>query len=356
VDVYGLSLNARTSWALGTSVVGAEVRSEGILSTALGKPLEESEQVSIGHGHGNYTKRDHRTNVCYFLEHDAQWGQWTASAGLMANLNTGLDDRIRLYPGIDVSWRGGLHWKVYGSWNMAQRMPTFTDLYYKSPTQEGNVGLKPEQASELALGASYRARAVSVEVKGFHRHERSMIDWVMTAADSVNGYTTYHAANFKLDKLGLNVNGRVRLSDCLKGQKVLEQLSVSYTYIYQKRHDDTPIYASSYALDYLRQKLTARLDLRLWRNLTGSVTYRWQERMGHFVKYTPTTASDGTATYAAQTVDYRPYGLLDVRLQWAARSWTVWAEANNVTNHRYYDLGNVKQAGFWLMSGVKFTF
>lgn len=354
-DVYGLSLHAHTDWTLGTTSIGADLRNEGILSSSLGRPITTI--ASSGSPVGKkYTNKDNRTNVCYFLEHDILLQRWTVSLGMMANMNTGLDERYRLYPGIDVSYRPNSSLRLYASWNMAQRMPTFTDLYYRSPTQEGNLGLKPEETREVSLGSNLRMRGVNAGVKMFYRHNRSMIDWVMTAADAANDFTTYHATNFKLDNMGVGVNAEVLFHEWLGQDFLLSSFSVNYHYLYQKRHDNQEIYASCYALDYLRQKLVMRLDAHLTEHLRAALTYRWQERMGDFIRYTSTAPSDSPAGFIATKQRYRPYGLLDLRVQWTAPRYEVFAEANNLTNHRYYDLGNVLQPGFWLTAGIKMKF
>lgn len=364
-DVYGAALNATIPWQLGTTALGAELRNEGILSTSLGRPLDEDLYVPWhGSGDGYYTNKDNRTNICYFLEHDLVLARWTFSVGLMANMNTALDHKYRLYPGIDIAYRPARQWKLYASLNKAQRMPTFTDLYYKSPTNEGNTGLRPEETTELALGARFSCGRLDAEVRLFHRHQRDMIDWVMTPADSTNGYTTYHATNFKVDNYGANLSATLTLlrgprpswSAARCGGAPALDLAVDYAYVHQRRHDDQEIYASSYALDYLRHKLTARLNAQWGRHLSATLAYRWQQRMGSFVKYTPTAGDDGTTTYAASTQPYHPYSLLDLKLQWRETGrapWEVYLQANNLTCHRYYDIGNVRQPGLWLMAGIK---
>ena len=261
-DVYGASIGMQTDWKLGTTAAGAELRNEGILSTNLGKPLAEDQYVKIsGQKNRHYTRKDNRTNLCYFLEHDVLLEDWTFSAGVMANMNTWLDQRFRLYPGIDISYRPSRHWKLFASWNMAQRMPTFTDLYYKSPTNEGNTDLKPEKTQEYTIGGIYRTRGLRVEARTFYRRQKNMIDWVLLPEDSTNNYTTYHATNFKVDNMGAEILASWQLNELLPSQRLMECLSINYTYLHQKRHDKKEIYASSYALDYLRQKLTVRFDM-----------------------------------------------------------------------------------------------
>lgn len=354
-DVYGLSLNTHFAWTLGTTCVGADLRNEGILSTALGKPLDESKYVDIPGHDGQYTRRDNRTNVCYFLEHDIVLDKWTIAAGLMANMNTGLDYRYRLYPGIDVSYRPTDAVNLYASWNTAQRMPTFTDLYYRSPTNDGNKGLKPEETSEFTFGCRFRMKGLEAGVRCYFRHNTSMIDWIMTAADSVNGYTTYHATNFKLDNWGVNTNVNVLFREFTKTDFFLKKLSVCYNYIYQKRHDDIDVYASSYMLDYLRHKLTIRLDAEVIKNLDVSLSYRWQDRMGEYISYTPYDNGNGVV-YTTHKEAYKPYGVLDIKVQWTRNRYELYVDANNIDDCRYYDIGNVRQPGFWLMTGAKYKF
>lgn len=344
-DVYGISLNATIDWRAGTTALGAELRNEGILSTALGKDLSEDRYVGI-HGHdGYYTQKDNRTNICYFLEHDLRLRRWTLSLGLMANLNTALDHKYRLYPGIDIAYSPAHAWRLFAAFNMAQRMPTFTDLYYKSPTNEGNTGLKPEETTEFNIGARLRTTGLRAEARLFYRHQRNMIDWIMTPADSTNGYTTYHATNFKVDNLGANLCAEILPNEWLNPNTLIQSLRLDYAYIHQQRHDNVEVYAAAYALDYLRHKLTAQLSLQLTNRLAAHIEYSWRQRRGNYVHYD----TDGTTT----TRNYHPYSLLNAKMQWTLPRWQVYLKANNLTAHRYYDIGNVLQPGLWLTAGVR---
>ncbi len=355
-DVYGATVNASAKWRGGTTLLGADFRNEGILSTSLGKPLEESQLVKIYGRHGYYTKRDNRTNISYFVEHDVVWDKFTLSAGLMANMNSSLDYRYRLYPGIDIAFRPNQFWKVFASWNMAQRMPTFTDLYYKSPTQEGNIGLKPEKTNEFALAASFHPNGFKTDLRLFYRHQKNMIDWIMTDADSVNNYTTYHAANFKVNNWGINFSGTILFRQLWNENSCLNFLAVNYTYLHQKRLDSQDIYASSYAFDYLRHKLVASLNTRIYKALSAEISLRFQDRMGDYVEYTPHKDVEGHINYSAQKKSYSPYALLNCKLMWNQDNYELYVNADNITSKRYYDIGNVRQPGCWLMAGAKLKF
>ena len=66
-----------------------------------------------------------------FLEHNVLLRRFTLSVGVLANYNSALNEGIHFYPGIDASYRIGDNVRLYGSWNRALRMPTFTDLYMR---------------------------------------------------------------------------------------------------------------------------------------------------------------------------------------------------------------------------------
>lgn len=340
-DVYGTNINAYFTTVAGKTSFGAEFRNEGIFSTSLGRPMDPAQYVDVPwHDGRQYRMKDSRTNVSYYLEHNVLLPKATFSLGVMANKNTAYDDRYHFYPGVDLSWRPQREWKLFASWNMALRMPTFTDLYYKSPTQEGNVGLKPEETQAFSVGGKYRRRGLNMEVTGFYHKGKNMIDWVMYKADDV-----YHSANFKLDNYGVETNAALMFREWFGETFLLDRMSLGYTYIYQKRHDAVEIYKSNYALEYLRHKLVATLDHRIWRQLTATWAFRWQDRMGSYIKY-------ASVNDVGTLVDYEPYALLDLRLQWTAPRYRIYLEGNNLTNHTYYDLGNIPQPGFCFKVGA----
>lgn len=354
-DVLGISLNSSTNWKLGTSLFCTDIRNEGIYSTSLGKPLDEINYVKIPGSNGFYTKKDNRTNVSFFLEHDVVLDRWTFSLGMMANMNTAFDNKYRFYPGIDVSFRPSNDLRLFASWNMAQRMPTFTDLYYKSPTQEGNVGLRPEETNEWALASNYRINGLKAGLRLFYRHDKSMIDWIMTPDDSENGFTTYHATNFKLNKFGVNFNALFLFGELFESP-MIDRFRVNYTYLYQKRHDNLIVVASCYALDYLRHKMSLSLDSRKWRHLTANFSFRLQNRKGGFLEYIPNINDEDVVDYLTSFHKYNTFGILSVKLRWSDDKYELYLEGENITNVKYYDIGNVRQPGFCFMTGLKWNF
>ena len=172
-----------------------------------------------------------------------------------------------------------------------------------------------------------------------------MIDWVMYSADDA-----FHSANFELDNMGVSVNTTTRLQELMPNQRLFKTFKLGYSYIHQKRHDDTPIYKSNYALQYLRHKVVANVGMTFMPGLTGNIAYRFQERMGQYIAYDMDTHES-----TGNLVDYKPYGVFDIKLQYAWKNVKLFGEASNIFDVDVMDLGNIPQPGRWMKAGVSYT-
>ena len=338
VESKGTSLNAWMESILGRTSLGFEVRDERIRSTKLGKLLSEDEwQATGGHDGENdkfYKYRDQRANVSAFLEHDVLLKQWTVSLGLMANLNDGLDTKWRFYPGIDVSYRPTEAWKLFVSWNMGLRMPTFTDLYYSGANIEGNSELKPEKTTDYQIGGRYTTRGFIAEVQGFYSHKKNMIDWVTYNDANKVSDGIFHSVNFQMDNKGAEINLQMLPRQLWGDNALVRKISVQYSYIYEESDYDVDVIMSKYAMDYLRHKVIVSADSKIWKNLNLSLSWRWQDREG---KNNPA------------------YALLDGRLSWDTAKWSAYIDGSNIFDKKYYDYVSILQPGSWFRFGVRFS-
>lgn len=342
-DVFTVSLGAWTEWALGRTAAGAELREESIYSTNLGKELDENLQVGIPHEKNRYyTRHDDRTNISYFLEHNIVWRKLTLSLGVMGERNNAIDHKFRFYPGIDLSYRPIHGVKLYASWNKSLRLPSFTDLWYKSPTQEGNVGLQPEECHTVRIGADYSNPFLSLKIKGHFQRGTHMIDWIMRSADDI-----YHATSFSLDNYGAGFDARLSLSTWWGEKQPFESLSLSYAWTDQHRRAGEDYFKSNYAMEFLRHKFVARLSHRIFSHFGADWTFRVQQRKGSYLVYED----------LKPTAELHPYGthaILDLRLQWKTSRYTLYTDFSNLTNHHYYDIANVRQPGLVVLAGTTF--
>lgn len=335
VDTWSASLNSWLESRLGKTLFGVEIRTDCIYSTKLGHLMDESEWFNTRGMDGvdtvQYRFGADRTNVAAFLEHDILLRNLTISAGVLANFNTALDHKWRLYPGIDVSYRPVVGLSLFASWNMALRMPTFTDLYYSGVNIQGTDNLLPEKTNDLSLGLRFARPWIHTELQAFASYRTDMLDWVIYE-DEPDG-KTYRSGNFSMNCKGVELDLSVfpyELSDKLG---FFRQLSARYAYTNQELKHNKPVKSSKYAMEYLRSKLVLQADFRIVRGLSATVSWRWQDRVGE---------------------DNAPYALLDGRISWSdpEKVYTVYCSCSNILDKEYRDYSFIKQPGRWMTMGV----
>lgn len=340
-QVFGANLNASTTWKLGRTTAGIEFRNEGVRSNVLGKPMKEPADVPF-EKEGQYLRSDNRTNISYFLEHNLLLQRFTLSVGILANYNSALSQGVHFYPGVDASYRIADNVRLYGSWNRALRMPTFTDLYYEGKTNKGNPDLKPEESEAFEVGVKYGNHFLRTYIAGFYRKGTNMIDWVKEKPDDI-----WESRNLtKVDNIGFETHLSFLPRELGNEQFFIQKIEMGYAFIHQEK--DSEGYISNYALDYLRHKFTAQLSHSIWKGFSATWYLRWQDRAGSYTQY--------ENLKPAHEEPFAPYCLVDVKVNWQHEALAIYAELNNVFNTTYYDLGNIPQPGIWLKAGFRYTF
>ena len=348
-DVYGARISGWFNWICGRTAFAAEMRNEGILSSSLGVPMDTADWVWAHGAEKQYTRKYNRTNVSFNLEHNILLRHWTVSMGVIANMNTGVDSRWRFYPGVDVAYYPNAAWKFYMSYNMGFRLPSFTDLFYTSPDITGNNQLKPETNHSVHLGVKYQHNWISGNVRAFYNRGQNMIDYVKE-----NWKDVAHADNFDRDQAGASAEVRMDLRRLLTLNSQLltymPTVKVAYTYLDGWRHGRYEIFTSLYGDDYLRHKLIVSINHKIWSRLTATWAVRYQSRMGAYQVY---EGSSGSNVATDQLQEYTPYATLDLKLQWTAPRYEIYVNGTNITNCHYQDIGNIPQAGAWVMAGAR---
>lgn len=341
-DVYGVNLNTSFSWSLGKTAIGGEFRRENVLSNVLGKP--RSKKRVHGEGNAFYDKKDSRNNVSLFLEHTV--GLWenrfTATAGVMANYNDAFDDeKISWFPGIDMGLKITDNWKLYGTANKALRIPTFTDLYYNSPTHTGNKNLVPEEATSYEGGVKYLTNGVQAHAAYFFRAGKNLIDWTKQQVTDEK----WVAENLTdVDLYGFET--ALKMRPFLWNDRLSFLRSINLGYSYTKVDKVKSKRISAYVLDQLKHKFDGEITLGLMKNLFFTTHASWQDRAGSFDYYANPKAK-------ALEKEYAPFWLVNSRLTWRQEKYELYLQAANLLDNDYYDIGNVVQPGRWITAGAK---
>ena len=335
-DIFGVNLNGYFDWILGRTAVGAELRNEDLLSGNLGEPLDNPHHIS-----GTDRYYDHginRTNISFVVEHNILLRRFTLSAGLVAVKNSWNGMNMKVYPGIDASYRIGDSFKIFANYNTSLRMPSVTELYYSVGGQVADKNLKPEEISSVEAGVKYADHGITTQASVYHNNWKNMIDWIRYTADGPDA--PWQSVNFtEVKATGFQAQLTLNFRQIVPRQRILKSFNASYNYLFQDKDIDSSV-ESKYSLEYLRHKLVANLQLNIVSRLDLGINFRWQDRRGIYTDF------DGTVK------EYSPYSVVDARLSWTAPKYKLYLEANNIFDKNYIDYGCVPQPGTWLIAGL----
>ena len=338
-DVGGISANTVIPVSLGKISLGAEYRGEQINSNVLGEPTSDT-TMAPGEKDGFFTKYKYRGNLSAFAEYAVNWNDFYVAAGLMANHNPEIQQKWKFFPGIDVNYKISRSLHVFATSSYGMRLPTFTDLYYESPTNIGNENLKPEENTSVETGIKILRKKFMVRSSGFMRWGTNIIDWV-----KLNEQSIWQTMNLtSLNTRGFSIQSKADLEKIFS-QNILQSVTFDYSFAHQEK--ETEDYISKYALDYLKHKANITLKTQLLTNVSVNTSLTWQDRAGGFILYE-------NGEYGKEK-EYDPFWLVDLRVTYHGQNWNIYADAKNLLDKTYYDVGNVPQPGRFFRAGVNWN-
>lgn len=236
------------------------------------------------------------------------------------SLTLGLRDEI--YRNFAHQWNpsvGAGYWvssraKLRASVSRAFRLPTYTDLYYRDPANEGNPLLRPERAWSFEGGLDVGPVGVTV----FQRREKDGIDFVRTSPTAIWRATNFQALNFT----GVEAHWRRTIARVhrvelaytgLNGaQSVLNGLQSKYVFNYP-RHSGVASWQAAFG------------DGWIARSRLGAL-----ERFGR-----------------------SPYAVWDVFASWQKHRVRPYLQLANLTSTRYEEFVGIRMPGRSFVAGVE---
>lgn len=295
----GGEVNASYQSKLGTTGLGVELRNESLRSNNLGKRDRFISQIFFEH---HFSFINDRLQIIPGIS----WANYPGSGDFF-------------YPGLDLGFRLDSNNKIYANIAKTNRVPTYTDLYYVSKTEQGNPDLKPESALNYEVGYQYQQNKTQFKISGFGRQSDDAIDWAKNSQAAI-----WTAENISKTKtLGVEIE----MSQGFNW--IVNQLSVGYTYLDNSFDRDDRVF-SKYVLDNLKYQFNAKLQAKYWR-LGADVIYRYNER-----------------------VALGSYNLLDAKLTYNTQKLNLYLLVNNITNTKYTETSLVPMPGRWFMLGFTF--
>jgi vitamin B12 transporter len=334
-DVTGGKLSGSYKSKFGKTTLGLNVRNEHIFSNSLGLAMSSPDSILNPFESNFYFKKSYNRAVYSgMIDHSVSVGKWYFSAGIANSYSE--DFKSATYGGFDIAYSITDDMKVYASANSAARLPTFTDLFFSNPAQQGNPALKPEQSKTIEFGTKINQKNWSLNADVFYRKGENVIDWVKLNSSSAK----YEAMNLtSVNALGGDFTFDYRFTNLF-----VKRAAFSYSYL---NLDKVAVgFDSKYALDYLNHKVTLTVDHAIYKKLSAL----W--KMGYF---------DRSGSYDANTVigspakltNYSPYTNLDCRLLWNDKHFDVFGDVNNIFNTKYADYGGLTQPGANFNVGVR---
>lgn len=297
----GGQVNSSYSWGLGITGVGIELRKELLASNNLGDRNRFVSQIFFEH---NFSLLDKKLNITPGIS----WGNYSKEGNFF-------------YPGLDIGYNFDSNNKIYGNIAKVHRVPTFTDLYYISPTEQGSPDLLPEDAVSTEIGYQYQNKGLLAKISGFARNSSNSIDWVKKSLTD----PVWYAQNVgNIDTKGIEVEINHRLSTWLK-------YSVGYTYLDTKVKESNDL-VSRYVLDNLKHQFIAKLETSFLQHFTNELVYRYNDRL-----------------------NLGSYNLLDEKISFVKNDFSVYVLINNITNTKYTETFGVQMPNRWFHIGFTYN-
>ena len=296
----GGEVNSSYTSNWGTTGLGVELRKEFLASNNLGDRERFVTQVFFEH---HFSLLDKKLNI----SPGASWANYSTNGNFF-------------YPGLDVGYTFLENNKIYGNVSRVHRVPTFTDLYYVSKTEQGNPNLLPENAVYAEVGYQYQTKNILAKASGFLREGNNTIDWTkISLTDSV-----WYSQNVGDSKVkGVELEWNHTLAEWAK-------YSVGYTYLDNKLENSQSIYAR-YNLDNLKHQFIAKLQNRFLKYFSNELVYRYNERL-----------------------NLGSYQLLDEKLSFTKNDLSVYVLVTNVTNTQYTETFGVPMPQRWFHLGFSY--
>ncbi|HMP98600.1 MAG TPA: TonB-dependent receptor [Cyclobacteriaceae bacterium] len=308
--------NLHTNNTIGYELNGTWASSSGI--TGFGIDVNQLWLIS-----NNLGDRE-RSVFTFFLEHRLSSfnDKFDFTPGVQFNYYS--DFGTNIFPGVDIGYSVNEHLKLYANSGYTYRVPTYTDLYYSDPSNEGNPDLQPEFALAYEAGLKFlNWHNFHGQASYFVRNGKQIIDW-----SKRNDTDPWRPDNL----IGVNMRGwDITLNWTPSGaNSFLQQLSLGYNYIQADKIESLDF--SRYALENLNHQVISSVQLKYTRKLSHSIYYRYADR-----------------------VNLPDYHVFDTRMQWMADNWSVFADVSNIFDKPYRETNLVVLPGRWIKTGFSYT-
>jgi iron complex outermembrane receptor protein len=206
---------------------------------------------------------------------------------------------------------------IYTSIQKGFRIPSFTELYYWSPANQGSQNLEPEECLNIEIGYKRQAQP-SYGFSLFRRFGYDMIDWVRDEPNQ-----PWQARNISFLK-----------TDGFEFWLKFKDLRFSYSHL--DTNYKTSANFSKYIANYLEHKFCLSWNL-IWHGYESSFEISYQER------------PQRSGTFNVDLCIAKPFKLRNYNLK-------AFLKISNLTNSKQEEIEGVSLPGRWMFLGMEVNF
>ena len=303
----GAELNASTSNSLGNLGLGFDLSRVSLKSNNLGERKRTmlnmfvEQQVILNNDKIDFTPG---LAITYFSD-----------VSTKLNYQNNFFNNLFFYPGMDLGYRLNNNLKLYTNIGFTYRIPTYTDLFYSSPTTMGNENLKLEKALTKEIGLKYLKDDFNFNFSLYKRDESDIIDYVRN-----NEAEPWQASNIReINTSGFELNIGYKF---YLGSFRMQTINIGYSNIDDELLE-TDFAFSRYALNSLKNQITGTYTFEINEKIYSTVAYKNAERS-----------------------DEEKYTVIDFRTSYKLDKFTLSVILNNILDTEYSETNLVPMPGF----------
>ena len=312
----GAELNASTSNSLGNLGLGFDLSRVSLKSNNLGERKRTmlnmfvEQQVMLNNDKIDFTPG---LAITYFSD-----------VSTKLNYQNNFFNNLFFYPGMDLGYRLNNNLKLYTNIGFTYRIPTYTDLFYSSPTTLGNENLKLEKALTKEIGLKYLKDDFNFNFALYQRDASDIIDYVRN-----NEAEPWQASNIReINTSGFELNLGYKF---YLGSFRMQTINIGYSNIDDELLE-TDFAFSRYALNSLKNQITGTYTFEINENIYSTVAYKNAERS-----------------------DEEKYTVIDFRTSYKLDKFTLSVILNNILDTEYSETNLVPMPGFNSLVELKYS-
>lgn len=249
-----------------------------------------------------------------------------AQLTLGVNLQYNSDFNWRIYPGLEFNMPIVASIHLFANAGLANRLPTYTDLYYSDRSTLGNADLLPENALQAELGFRRTLQNLRLQASGFIRNTTDFIDFVQ---DTIGARFT--PRNFQeVEVRGAEFSGTYYFQNSNHQNIAITSMRAGYTYL-DANINITDV-VSRYALEHLRHQISVQISLKTTKFIEHTASIRYLERF-----------------------QGQEYAVIDYRIRMIQKNWNIFVDASNLLDRQFVETGFVPMPGRWFRIGAEFN-